>query len=113
MNRRTFLSSAAAATTLAAFSPRAFAADKPNSNFHGVRVGCITYSFRGELKTAEEILKALVQLGISEVELMGDAIQPYAGIRVGGGRRRGEEAQPVEKPTDAQREGQLDRKSVV
>src|SRR5687767_9051189 len=93
ISRRTFLNRTVTATALAASSPFAMAANKPNSVINGVRIGCITYSFRGELKTADELLKALVQLGISEVELMGDAIQAYAGIRVSGGRRRGEEPQ--------------------
>ncbi len=66
---------------------------KPNSVFNGVRIGCITYSYRGGINTAEDTLKALVQDGLSEVELMGGPIKSYAGI---GG-----------KATDAQREAQL------
>ena len=37
----------------------ASAAEKPNSVFNGVRIGCITYSYRSMAKTAEETLKAL------------------------------------------------------
>src|SRR6188508_2852144 len=92
--RRAFLGSAAAAAACLALPRGAFAAAKPNSVFNGVRIGCITYSYRSMAKTAEETLKALLDDGISEVELMGQPIQLYAGI--GGG-----------KPTDAQREAQV------
>jgi sugar phosphate isomerase/epimerase len=93
--RRAFLGTAAAAAAAGFVHPRrSFAADKPNSVFGGVRIGCITYSYRSMAKTAEETLKALLDDGISETELMGGPIQLYAGI--GGG-----------KPTDAQREAQL------
>ncbi len=91
--RRAFLGTAAAAAACLALPRRAFAAAKPNSVFNGVRIGCITYSYRSIAKTAEETLKALLDCGISETELMGGPIQLYAGI---GG-----------KATDAQREAQL------
>jgi len=76
-------------------------AGKPNSVFNGVRIGCITYSYRGGISTAEDTLKALIQDGLSEVELMGGPIQSYAGF--GGGRKGAEPA----KPADAQRQAQL------
>jgi sugar phosphate isomerase/epimerase len=86
----------------------AAAAGKPNSVFNGVRIGCITYSYRGGINSAEETLKALVQDGLSEVELMGGPIQAYAGLRGGGARgRRGEPGEQPAKPTDAQRQAQL------
>lgn len=108
LSRRKFLSGTAALAAWAMVSPRvALAAGKPNSVIHGVRIGCITYSFRGELNSAEEILKALVQIGISEVEMMGEPIQTYAGIRGGRGQRRGDSSEPAARPTDAEREGQL------
>jgi sugar phosphate isomerase/epimerase len=44
-----------------------------------VRIGCITYSYRGGVSTAEDTLKALIQDGLSEVELMGGPIQSYMG----------------------------------
>jgi len=72
----------------------ATASDKPNSVFNGVRIGCITYSYRGGINSAEATLKALLQDGISEVELMGGPIQAYAGSGGGGTR-------------DAQRQTQL------
>jgi sugar phosphate isomerase/epimerase len=48
-----------------------------------------------------------VQIGLSEVEMMGEPIQKYAGIRGGGGQRRGASAEPAPRPTDAEREGQI------
>ena len=41
---------------------------------------CIAYSYRGSINSAEDILKALVQDGLSEVELMGGPIQAFAGM---------------------------------
>ena len=95
-SRRAFLGSVAMATAHLALAPRALAATiaKPNSVFNGVRIGCITYSYRGMATTAEDTLKALLECGISETELMGGPIQQFAGIGSG-------------KPTDAQREEQL------
>lgn len=56
-------------------------AQKPNSKFNGVQVGAITYSFRDMPdKTLEGILNYSVQAGISSVELMGGAVEQYAGI---------------------------------
>ncbi|MCP5524204.1 MAG: sugar phosphate isomerase/epimerase [Verrucomicrobiales bacterium] len=107
--RRTFLGHAAALATCAIIPGRGFGAvgGKPNSVFNGVRIGCITYSYRGEVESAEDTLQALIQDGLSEVELMGGPIQAYAGIGGGGGGRRGGGAEPPPKPTDAQREEQL------
>ena len=116
--RRAFLGRAAALAACAIVprplrgaeaSPTATAAaGKPNSVFNGVRIGCITYSYRGGISSAEDTLKALVQDGLSEVELMGGPIQAYAGLRGGGARgRRGDAAEQPAKPTDAQRQAQL------
>lgn len=94
--RRTFLGGAAALAAAAFVPGRVLGAAmsrKPNSVFDGVRIGCITYSYRGGINSAEDTLKALLTDGLSEVELMGGPIQSYAGI---GG-----------KATDAQRETQL------
>ncbi|HUU89641.1 MAG TPA: sugar phosphate isomerase/epimerase [Phycisphaerae bacterium] len=109
--RRAFLGGMAAIAAYAITSRRvpggespsggAAPGSKPNSVFNGVRIGCITYSYRGGINTAEDTLKALIQDGLSEVELMGGPIQAYAGL--GGGRK----GQPRAKPTDAQRQAQL------
>jgi sugar phosphate isomerase/epimerase len=53
---------------------------KPNSKFGGVQVGTITYSWRDQPGGAENILKYCNEAGISSVELMGDAIESYAGL---------------------------------
>ena len=116
--RRAFLGGAAALAAgailpgrlLGGETPRlvAAAAGKPNSVFNGVRIGCITYSYRGGINSAEDTLKALIQDGISEVELMGGPIQAYAGLGGGAARgRKGAPAQEPAKPADAQRETQL------
>jgi sugar phosphate isomerase/epimerase len=82
---------------------------KPDSVFNGVRIGCITYSYRGGINTAEDTLKALLEDGLSETELMDGPIRAYTGITVGarGGRgRRGGGAQPATRPpelSDAER----------
>jgi hypothetical protein len=79
LSRRTFLGTTAA---LAASSmmPRAVrAADKPDSNFGGVQIGVITYSYRSMPGTAEDLLKYITQCGISSIELMGDPAEQFAG----------------------------------
>lgn len=106
-SRRAFLGSMSAAAASLVLPPRAFAGAKPNSVFNGVRIGCITYSYRSMANTAEETLKALLDDGISEVELMGGPIQSFAGI---GGAAKKKDA-PVEAgtppPPAADREAQL------
>lgn len=87
ISRRGFLGSAAvagAAVLAPGLSTSAFgvtSAPKPNSTINGVRLGInAPYSFRGENTTAEETLQAMVQLGLSWVELRGPAIEGYAGL---------------------------------
>ncbi|HXA51463.1 MAG TPA: sugar phosphate isomerase/epimerase [Candidatus Acidoferrum sp.] len=69
---------------------------KPNSNFDGVQIGVITYSYRSMpgANDAEALLKYIVDSGISGIELMGPAAEIYAGSpapqgRGGGGGGRG------------------------
>jgi sugar phosphate isomerase/epimerase len=100
--RRSFLGGAA---TLAAWAtlPRGVQgsdAARPNSVFNGVRIGCISYSYRGAIETAEDTLKALIEDGLGEVELMDGPIRTFAGMGA---------AKPSSRPTDAQRQAQLDR----
>ena len=118
-SRRSFLTHATSLTALAIVGPRLWSAEnagasaragKPNSIINDVRIGCITYSYRGgNINTAEETLNALLQNGISEVELMDGPIRAYAGIRGGGrGRRPGGGASEAPgKPGDGEREAQL------
>lgn len=105
-SRRTFLGGTAALTAIGLLGRQALAEEtaKPNSVFHGVRIGCITYSYRGEVESAEDTLRALIEDGLSEVELMGGPIQSFAGIRDRG--RRGESS---DKHSDAQRRVQLEK----
>jgi len=92
MSRRAFLGAAAIAGAAGLVAPRALAlADapaaaaggKPNSVINGVHIGCITYSFRPRINTAEDTLAALLKCGISEVELMPGPIQSFAGMATG------------------------------
>lgn len=57
---------------------------KPNSKFGGVQVGAITYSYRSMPdQSLEAILNYAVGSGISSVELMGGAVEAYAGMPEG------------------------------
>jgi sugar phosphate isomerase/epimerase len=81
LNRRAFLGSAAALAACAVLPRSVFSAEaaKPNSVFNGVRIGCITYSYRGTPDSAQDTLKYLLEDGLSEVELMGGTILSYIG----------------------------------
>ena len=108
VSRRGFLHSLTAAGTAAALARSSLGAladqaseVKPDSVFGGVHIGCITYSYRGSINTAEDTLKALLEDGLSECELMDGPIRAFTGISVGGrgGRgRRGGAAQQTTKP---------------
>lgn len=52
---------------------------RPDSKFHGVQIGVITYSYRDMPGDIKQILKYVVDSGISAIELMGDAVEDYAG----------------------------------
>jgi len=65
------------------------AGDKLNSQFNGVQIGAITYSFRSLPSTAEDILGYVRRCGLSSIELMGDPAEKFAGVPTGAGRRRG------------------------
>jgi sugar phosphate isomerase/epimerase len=87
--RRAFLGGAAALAASAVL-PRGAPGDvagKPTSVVNGVRIGCITYSYRGGPDTAEYTLDCVLKDGLSEIELMDGPIRSFAGIT--GGRRRG------------------------
>ncbi|MGO9262842.1 MAG: sugar phosphate isomerase/epimerase family protein [Bryobacteraceae bacterium] len=64
---------------------------KPNSNFDGVQVGAITYSYRSMpgANDAEKLLTYIVDSGISGIELMGPAAEIYAGSPASAGRGAG------------------------
>jgi sugar phosphate isomerase/epimerase len=87
VSRRKFLGSTAAAATLAIVpvnyamgsTPKTAPGDKPNSNFNGVNVGAITYSWRSMPSGAENILKYCLETGISTIELMSGDVEEYLG----------------------------------
>ena len=95
LSRREFMTGAAAIAASATVPRYALGnsdarrAGKPNSNFNGVQIGAITYSFRSMPGSAEDILKYVRQCGLSSIELMGDPAERFAGVPAGGGRRRG------------------------
>mgnify|MGYP006289852779 CR=1 FL=1 len=52
--------------------------EAPDSEYGGVQIGVITYSFRS-IRGVEETLQACVDAGISSVELMGTGVEEYLG----------------------------------
>ena len=80
LSRRTFIGGAAALAASSMMPGRVFAAPaaKPNSNFNGVQIGVITYSYRSLRPDAEDLLKIITQCGISSVELMGGPAEQFA-----------------------------------
>jgi sugar phosphate isomerase/epimerase len=73
---------------------RAYAAI--NSKFYGVQIGAITYSFNSIASDPEAIIKAMVEIGLGEAELMSNHCEGLAGApampsfgRGGGGGARG------------------------
>jgi sugar phosphate isomerase/epimerase len=102
ISRREFVSGAAALAASAMMSRNSMAGSgrrKPNSNFNGVQIGAITYSFRSMPSSAEDILKYTVKCGLSSIELMGEPAEKFAGAPVGGGRprRRGQMTEEQQK----------------
>ena len=86
MSRRTFLGATAGLAASAVMPKYTFAEQtaKPNSKFNGVQIGVITYSYRSMPGTADDLLKYLIQCGISSVELMGGPVEQFAGAPSGG-----------------------------
>jgi sugar phosphate isomerase/epimerase len=118
MSRRELLGSAAAVAACTMVpghvlgAAAASAGAKPNSVFDGVRIGTITYSFRGVESTAEGTLKAILACGLSEIELMSGPVDDYVGL--GGGARGGprggkdKEAEKANRPSpEEQRQRRL------
>lgn len=69
----------AARIALAAGTAAARIEAKPNSNFGGVQIGIITYSFRALPSSAADVLRYCVECGISGIELMSNVAESYAG----------------------------------
>ena len=78
MNRRSFLGAASAAIVLA--SRTALAAGAAKDDFGGVRIGTNTYSYRGEVETAEDTLKALLTAGLGDVEIKEIPVRLFTGL---------------------------------
>ena len=114
VSRRGFMGGAAAFAASAMMSRYALAgsgvrsAGKPNSNFNGVQIGAITYSYRSMPSTAEDLLKYIVKCGLSSVELMGEPAEQFAGLPAGGGRRRGQMTAEQQRDQRQRRQEQLD-----
>ena len=70
-----------AAMSVGAFGTR-LAATTIDSRVRGVQLGAITYSFRA-LSDAQSIVKAMVSMGLGEVELMSNHAEALAGAPVG------------------------------
>jgi sugar phosphate isomerase/epimerase len=98
------------AAALAQSSNGAFAqSPRPNSLIEGVHIGTITYSYRSMPdQSAEANLRYILESGISEVELMGNVAEGFAGAppesRPGGGGGRGRGQAPTPEQQAAQRE---------
>ncbi len=82
-SRRSFLTKSLMASGAVLLGGTAFADtrswQKPDSRIAGVQIGTITYSYRSMPHTIEQLLQYITESGISAVELMGDAVEAYAG----------------------------------
>jgi hypothetical protein len=84
-SRRDFRKFALAGIPLASFvlsERNVFAQSKPNSDIDGVHIGVITYSFGGIQAT--DIIPTMVQIGLSNVELISNHAESLAGLPPGG-----------------------------
>ena len=59
--------------------PMARAFGAINSNINGVQIGAITYSFNRIASDPEAIIKAMVEIGLGEAELMSNHAESLAG----------------------------------
>jgi sugar phosphate isomerase/epimerase len=88
--------------------PLSYALAAPNSKFNGVQIGAITYSLR-TMTDIDQILKALVDSGLSETELMSNHAEAAVGAPApagrggggGGGQGRGQGRGPGRGPDSA------------
>ncbi len=89
LSRRKFLGSTAAVAAFSMVPMKLFGAGmpavkgqaggKPNSNFGGVQIGAITYSWRDQPSGIENIIKYCTAAGISSIELMSGDLEEYLG----------------------------------
>jgi sugar phosphate isomerase/epimerase len=97
ISRRKFIGTATTAAVALAYIPAGFAckgsgSSKPDSNFGGVHIGAITYSWRSMPGSADDIINYCIGAGISSLELMGNVAEEFAGLP----------ALPGRPPRDAQ-----------
>ena len=92
--------------------PLALAVQKVDSTIEGVQIGVQSYSFR-TLPSTDDIIKAMVKIGLSSVELMSNHAESVAGAPAqggggAGGRGRGEmtpeQKQEMQKAAQARAE---------
>src|SRR5471030_2629069 len=98
-SRRDWGRMAAASVPLAGL----FAATRINSKFDGVQIGAITYSFNRIASEPEAIVKAFVEVGLGEAELMSNHCEALAGapIAAGGGQAQREQTRQWRASTSA------------
>lgn len=84
-SRRSFIGTTAAAAAIS-MVPAGFASagtsekkSNPDSNFGGVHIGAITYSWRSMPGGLENIVKYCKECGISSIELMSGDLEAYLG----------------------------------
>ncbi len=116
ISRRRFLATTAAAGAAVMIGRYALAADnapaapggKPNSVFGGVAIGINTYSYRGgTIETAEQTLKALLEDGLSEVELKDGPIRAFGVLPAPAKKGELVAPKPTEEELAKRREGHL------
>jgi hypothetical protein len=78
------------------------AAAKINSRINGVQIGAITYSFRS--MPAEDIIKAYIDIGLGEMELMSKPAEQRAGAPPGRGGGSGRRGTPLTPEQQAERD---------
>lgn len=76
---------------------------KPNSKFAGVQIGAITYSWRSMPGSVDDLIKYCQETNISAIELMGDAVEEFAGKPKNPNQQRYVPGQPRQPMTDEQR----------
>ena len=86
--------------------------DKPDSNFNGVQIGVITYSWRSMPGTAEDILSYCVQNGISSIELMGNVVEEYAGVPTAPPRPENRKEMTEEERAEARKKSEEHKEKV-
>jgi len=82
------------------------AAAKINSRINGVLIGAITYSFRS-MTDAEDIIKAYVEIGLGEMELMSNHAEQLANAPRGGRGGAGRRGAPLSPEQQAERDAAI------